>query len=150
MTLLLSIICTAQASELASESDSWRQFDKDNNRIFTASILAIRGPWLRIEIDKNDLVWARIDKIRKLPIHLLLYSLGFSMDEVNESILHSEFLDYSRLVYNKKQVKKRGKAGMSETERKELDNYYAQNGSFLFDMQIMLQTIPALFQKENV
>lgn len=48
------------------------------------------------------------------------------------------------------QVKKRGKAGMSETERKELDNYYAQNGSFLFDMQIMLQTIPALFQKENV
>mgnify|MGYP001574410587 FL=1 len=48
------------------------------------------------------------------------------------------------------QVKKRGKAGMSETERKELDNYYAQNRSFLFDMQIMLQTIPALFQKENV
>jgi lipopolysaccharide/colanic/teichoic acid biosynthesis glycosyltransferase len=48
------------------------------------------------------------------------------------------------------QVKKRGKAGMSETERKELDNYYAQNSSFLFDIQIMLQTIPALFQKENV
>jgi DNA-directed RNA polymerase subunit beta len=83
--------------------------DADNNTLFTASILATRGSWLRIEIDKNDLVWARIDKIRKLPIHLLLYSLGFSMDEVNESILHSEFLDYSRLVYNKKQVKKRNK-----------------------------------------
>lgn len=48
------------------------------------------------------------------------------------------------------QVKKRGKSGMSETERKELDNYYAQNSSFLFDMQIMAQTVPALFQKENV
>jgi lipopolysaccharide/colanic/teichoic acid biosynthesis glycosyltransferase len=48
------------------------------------------------------------------------------------------------------QVKKRGKAGMSETERKELDNIYAVKGSFLFDMKIMLQTIPALFQKENV
>lgn len=48
------------------------------------------------------------------------------------------------------QVEKRGRAGMSETERKELDNFYAKNGSFLLDMKILLRTIPALFQKENV
>ena len=83
--------------------------DKDNNRIFTASILAIRGPWLRIEIDKNELVWARIDKIRKIPIHILLYSLGFSMDEVNETICQSKFLDFSRFVYNEKIIKRRNK-----------------------------------------
>lgn len=49
------------------------------------------------------------------------------------------------------QVTKRGRGGaMSEEERIQLDNYYAQNYSFLGDIQLVLRTIPALFQKENV
>lgn len=48
------------------------------------------------------------------------------------------------------QVEKRGKADMSETERKELDNHYMRKQSFLFDMTILARTIPALMQKENV
>ncbi|OYU97030.1 MAG: response regulator receiver protein [Bacteroidetes bacterium B1(2017)] len=49
------------------------------------------------------------------------------------------------------QVTKRGKGGpMSEEERMELDNEYAKNYSFWNDIGIILKTIPALFQKENV
>jgi lipopolysaccharide/colanic/teichoic acid biosynthesis glycosyltransferase len=49
------------------------------------------------------------------------------------------------------QVSKRGKGGdMSEEERKMLDVEYANNYSFLNDIRIVLKTIPALFQKENV
>jgi lipopolysaccharide/colanic/teichoic acid biosynthesis glycosyltransferase len=48
------------------------------------------------------------------------------------------------------QVEKRGKADMSETERKELDNHYMRKQSFLFDMTILARTVPALMQKENV
>jgi lipopolysaccharide/colanic/teichoic acid biosynthesis glycosyltransferase len=49
------------------------------------------------------------------------------------------------------QVTKRGKGGpMSEEERMELDNEYAKNYSFWNDIGIILRTIPALFQKENV
>ncbi|MBN2615880.1 MAG: sugar transferase [Bacteroidales bacterium] len=49
------------------------------------------------------------------------------------------------------QVKLRGKGGkMSEEERKSLDNEYAQNYSFWSDIRLILSTIPALFQKENV
>lgn len=48
------------------------------------------------------------------------------------------------------QVEKRGRAEMSETERKELDNSYALNYSFMYDMKLLLRTIPALMQKENV
>ncbi|PST83490.1 sugar transferase [Pedobacter yulinensis] len=48
------------------------------------------------------------------------------------------------------QISKRGKADMSETERKKLDNFYARNYSILFDLKILLGTIPALFQKEKV
>lgn len=48
------------------------------------------------------------------------------------------------------QVEKRGKGEMSEEERKALDNKYAKNFSFWNDIRLILKTIPALFQKENV
>jgi lipopolysaccharide/colanic/teichoic acid biosynthesis glycosyltransferase len=48
------------------------------------------------------------------------------------------------------QVNKRGKKSMSEEERKKLDNLYARDNSFFGDILIILKTIPALFQKENV
>ncbi|MDO9553518.1 sugar transferase [Rhodonellum sp.] len=49
------------------------------------------------------------------------------------------------------QVTKRGKGGpMSEEERMQLDNEYSEKFGFWMDIKIMLMTIPALFQKENV
>ncbi len=48
------------------------------------------------------------------------------------------------------QVEKRGGGEMSEEERKNLDNKYAQNSSFLYDLKLILRTIPALLQSENV
>lgn len=48
------------------------------------------------------------------------------------------------------QVEKRGKGEMSEDERLMLDNVYAKDHSFIGDIKLILRTIPALFQKENV
>ncbi|WP_316796673.1 sugar transferase [Pedobacter agri] len=48
------------------------------------------------------------------------------------------------------QVEKRGKGNMSEEERLLLDNTYAKNQSFTNDLRLILKTVPALFQKENV
>lgn len=49
------------------------------------------------------------------------------------------------------QVTRRGKGGnMSEEERKALDVEYARGFSMKKDLEIILKTIPALFQKENV
>lgn len=48
------------------------------------------------------------------------------------------------------QVEKRGKAEMSEDERLMLDNTYAESHSFWYDIKLILKTIPAIFQKENV
>lgn len=49
------------------------------------------------------------------------------------------------------QVTKRGKGGnLSEDERMELDIAYADKSSFIFDMGIIIRTIPALFQKRAV
>jgi lipopolysaccharide/colanic/teichoic acid biosynthesis glycosyltransferase len=48
------------------------------------------------------------------------------------------------------QVEKRGKEEMSEEERLLLDNSYAMNHSFKNDIIVILKTIPALLQKQNV
>ena len=48
------------------------------------------------------------------------------------------------------QITKRGKLDMSERERKNLDNFYAENYSFWLDLNILIKTVPAVFQKEKV
>ena len=48
------------------------------------------------------------------------------------------------------QVTRRGNTIMSERERKKLDNFYAQNHSFWLDIKILLKTLPAAIQKEEV
>lgn len=48
------------------------------------------------------------------------------------------------------QVEKRGRGEMSESERLLLDNKYAKNHSFFNDIKLIMRTIPALFQSENV
>jgi lipopolysaccharide/colanic/teichoic acid biosynthesis glycosyltransferase len=53
------------------------------------------------------------------------------------------------------QVKARGKSKkMSPEERKELDNQYVQIAQspyfFFIDLWLIIRTIPAVFQKENV
>jgi lipopolysaccharide/colanic/teichoic acid biosynthesis glycosyltransferase len=48
------------------------------------------------------------------------------------------------------QVTKRGKSDMSVEERIALDVEYAQKHSLMMDIKIMVKTIPAMIQKENV
>ena len=49
------------------------------------------------------------------------------------------------------QVEKRGEAGkMSAEERKQLDIKYARDFSFWLDMKILIKTLTAFIQKENV
>src|SRR5918996_1253564 len=62
-------------------------------QVFTANLMPSRGSWLEVEIDKKGIVYARIDRKRKLPITTLLRALareeindGFKL-ESNEDIL---------------------------------------------------------------
>lgn len=48
------------------------------------------------------------------------------------------------------QVTKRGKDDMSNEERKELDNTYARKYNFWYDIKILLRTVTALMQTEDV
>ena len=45
-------------------------------QVFTANLMPTRGSWLELEIDKKGIVYARIDRKRKLPITTLLRALA--------------------------------------------------------------------------
>ena len=57
-------------------------FDHDKGKtvasgkyLFAARVIPYRGSWLDFEFDAKDLVYARIDRRRKLPVTSILYSL---------------------------------------------------------------------------
>ncbi|MBV1704182.1 MAG: DNA-directed RNA polymerase subunit beta, partial [Hyphomicrobiales bacterium] len=49
---------------------------------FAARIIPYRGSWLDIEFDAKDIVHARIDRRRKIPVTTLLYALGLDGEEI--------------------------------------------------------------------
>ena len=65
--------------------------DKNGRRTYNASLIPNRGAWLKFETDKNDLVWVRIDKTRKLSAQVLLKALGLSTSEILDSLRHPEY-----------------------------------------------------------
>ena len=64
-------------------------FDHDKGKthssgklLFAARIIPYRGSWLDIEFDAKDIVYARIDRRRKIPVTSLLYALGLDGEEI--------------------------------------------------------------------
>ena len=55
-------------------------FDKTGKRLFAASVIPNRGAWLEYETDSNDIFYVRVDRTRKVPITVLLRSLGLGTD----------------------------------------------------------------------
>src|SRR5690348_14899075 len=64
-------------------------FDHDKGKthssgklLFAARIIPYRGSWLDIEFDAKDIVYARVDRRRKIPVTSLLYALGMTGEEI--------------------------------------------------------------------
>ena len=76
-------------------------FDHDKGKthssgklLFAARIIPYRGSWLDIEFDAKDIVHARIDRRRKIPVTSLLYALGLDGEEILGTF-------YKKLTYAK-------------------------------------------------
>ena len=64
-------------------------FDHDKGKshssgklLFAARIIPYRGSWLDIEFDAKDIIYARIDRRRKIPATSILYALGMDGEEI--------------------------------------------------------------------
>ncbi len=59
-----------------------KEFDpKTGKRIYTSTVMPIRGAWLEYETDGNDVFYVRVDRTRKLPVTSLLRAIGIATDE---------------------------------------------------------------------
>ena len=56
-------------------------FDKTGKKIYTSTVMPIRGAWLEYETDSNDIFYVRVDRTRKLPVTSLLRSIGLVADD---------------------------------------------------------------------
>ncbi len=76
-------------------------FDHDKGKthssgklLFAARVIPYRGSWLDIEFDAKDIVYARIDRRRKIPVTSLMYALGLDGEEILSTF-------YQKIIYKK-------------------------------------------------
>ena len=55
-------------------------YDKTGKKLYTSTVMPIRGAWLEYETDANDVFYVRVDRTRKLPVTTLLRAIGLSTD----------------------------------------------------------------------
>ncbi|MGA7196720.1 DNA-directed RNA polymerase subunit beta, partial [Roseiarcus sp.] len=91
-------------------------FDHDKGKshssgklLFAARIIPYRGSWLDIEFDAKDIVYARIDRRRKIPVTSLLYALGLDNEEIlttfYRKIVYSRLKDGWRVPFDVERMK---------------------------------------------
>ena len=75
-------------------------FDHDKGKthssgklLFACRIIPYRGSWLDFEFDAKDIVFARIDRRRKLPVTTLLYALGLDQESIMDAYYNT--VDYT-------------------------------------------------------
>ena len=55
-------------------------YDKTGKKIYTSTVMPIRGAWIEYETDSNDIFYVRVDRTRKLPVTSLLRAIGIESD----------------------------------------------------------------------
>lgn len=55
-------------------------YDKTGKKIYTSTVMPIRGAWIEYETDSNDIFYARVDRTRKIPVTTLLRAIGIESD----------------------------------------------------------------------
>ncbi|MGX5805619.1 DNA-directed RNA polymerase subunit beta [Bradyrhizobium sp. Arg314] len=86
-------------------------FDHDKGKshssgklLFAARVIPYRGSWLDIEFDSKDVVHARIDRRRKIPVTSLLMALGMDGEEILSTfynkVTYKRAGDHWRIPFN--------------------------------------------------
>src|SRR5262247_3650808 len=91
-------------------------FDHDKGKthssgklLFAARIIPYRGSWLDIEFDAKDIVYARIDRRRKIPVTSLLFALGMDGEDIlntfYKKVLYKRIKDGWRVPFDANRLK---------------------------------------------
>ena len=81
-------------------------FDHDRGRthssgklLFSARVIPYRGSWLDFEFDQKDIIFARIDRRRKIASTIILRALGYSTQEII-----NQFYDHNKITIKDGQI----------------------------------------------
>ncbi len=55
--------------------------DKVGKNLLSSTVIPNRGAWIEYETDSNDVFYVRVDRTRKVPVTVLIRSLGIGTDE---------------------------------------------------------------------
>ncbi|MHB1116624.1 DNA-directed RNA polymerase subunit beta [Sideroxydans sp.] len=67
--------------------------------LFSARVIPYRGSWLDFEFDAKDFAYFRIDRRRKMPVTILLKSIGYTPEEIL-----SAFFQFDTFHFGKKGI----------------------------------------------
>jgi DNA-directed RNA polymerase subunit beta len=83
-------------------------FDHDKGKthssgklLFAARIIPYRGSWLDLEFDAKDIVYARIDRRRKIPVTSLLKALGMDAEEILDTYYNTVDFEKTKTGWKK-------------------------------------------------
>jgi DNA-directed RNA polymerase subunit beta len=86
--------------------DKWTEKPIETHKRYYADLICLRGTWLRIEIDKDKLIWAQMKKGPKIPVLWLLIGMGLTERYILKSLNNA-----NRLLDNfSKKLKQRNKS----------------------------------------
>ncbi|MBN3032744.1 MAG: DNA-directed RNA polymerase subunit beta [Candidatus Saganbacteria bacterium] len=68
-----------------------KRIERSGRVIYYATVIPDRGAWLEIETDAANVVFARINRTRKIPITMFLAAIGASEKESLEALPEGEF-----------------------------------------------------------
>lgn len=58
-----------------------KEIHSNGTELFSARVIPFRGSWMEFSTDVRDVLWAYVDRKKKVPVTTLLRALGFSSDE---------------------------------------------------------------------
>jgi len=64
--------------------------DTTGKKLYNATVIPNRGAWLELETDANDVISVRVDRTRKLPVTVLIRSLGFVSNGVISELFNDD------------------------------------------------------------
>ena len=67
-----------------------RAIDKSGAYLYSSQIIPNRGAWIEYDTDSNNVVYARVDRARKLPATVLLRAMGVESDAAITELLGSD------------------------------------------------------------
>ena len=75
------------------------ELDRQGSRHYLASLISNRGTWIKFEIDKEDLIFIKIDKAKKISAYVFLKALGLKDADIKNSIENFEYFRKTVLEY---------------------------------------------------